>query len=227
MFHPLLVRALLAHACSWGDWWAELGPDLPVGLDRRRLTPLLGYGRIDPERSRGAVNRAVVIAGNSIGVDERHSYDLPLPPSIRSKAEWHRVSITLAYWAPVTHGLKRYRASKVFFTTPKVKEVSKLVGGKRVDAEHSAVMRGSLQHEVIEGNKSLGFFGNATFPIHVECMKDGQNSSGQTSRIRYALVASIETAAETSTTVHDEVRAGLLRLHAQTQARQRSQVRSR
>ena len=227
MFHPLLVRALLAHACSWGDWWAELGPDLPVGRDRRRLTPLLGYGRIDPERSRGAVNRAVVIAGNSIGMDERHSYDLPLPPSIRSKAEWHRVGITLAYWAPVTHGLKRYRASKVFFTTSNAKTISKLVGGDRIDAYYRAVVRGSLQHEVIEGDKSLGFFGDATFPIHVECMKDGQNNSGQTSRIRYALVASIETAAETSTTVHDEVRAGLLRLHARTQARQRSQVHSR
>ena len=227
MFHPLLVRALLAHACSWGDWWAELGPDLPVGRDRRRLTPLLGYGRIDPERSRGAVNRAVVIAGNSIGMDERHSYDLPLPPSIRSKAEWHRVGITLAYWAPVTHGLKRYRASKVFFTTSNAKTISKLVGGDRIDAYYRAVVRGSLQHEVIEGDKSLGFFGDATFPIHVECMKDGQNNSGQTSRIRYALVASIETAAETSTTVHDEVRAGLLWLHARTQARQRSQVHSR
>ena len=198
-----------------------------MGLDRRRLTPLLGYGRINPERSRGAVNRAVVIAGNSIGMDERHSYDLPLPPSIRSKAEWHRVSITLAYWAPVTHGLKRYRASKVFFTTSNAKTISKLVGGDRIDAYYRAVVRGSLQHEVIEGDKSMGFFGDTTFPIHVECMKDGQNNGGQTSRIRYALVASIETAAETSTTVHDEVRSGLLRLHAQAQVRQRSQVYSR
>jgi hypothetical protein len=115
----------------------------------------------------------------------------------------------------------------VFFTTSNAETISKLVGGDRIDAYYQAVLRGSLQHEVIEGDNSMGFVDGATFPIHVECMKDGQNSSGQTSRIRYALVASIETAAETSTTVHDEVRAGLLRLHAQTQARQRSQVRSR
>jgi len=228
MFHPLIVRALLTHSCSWGNWRSELGSALRITSDQRRhLTPLLGYGRIFPGGARSAVNRAVVIAGNSIGIDERHSYDLPLPPSIRSKAEWHRVSITLAYWAPVTHGLKKYRASKVFFTTSNAETISKLVGGDRIDAYYQAVLRGSLQHEVIEGDNSMGFVDGATFPIHVECMKDGQNSSGQTSRIRYALVASIETAAETSTTVHDEVRAGLLRLHAQTQARQRSQVRSR
>lgn len=58
-------------------------------------------------------------------------------------------------------------------------------------------------------------------------MKDGQNDSEQKFRIRYALVASIETASETSTTVHDEVRAGLLRLRTQARAKQRSRVRNR
>jgi len=115
----------------------------------------------------------------------------------------------------------------VFFTTPKVGEISKLVGGKRIDADYNAVMRGSLQHEVIEGDNSMGFVDGATFPVHVECMKDGQCGSAQPSRILYALVASIEAAAETSTTVHDEVRAGLLRLRTQAQTRQRSRVRNR
>lgn len=228
MFHPLLVRALLAHACSWGDWQKEMSPALQITSDRsRHLTPLLGYGRIDPSRARSTMSRAVVIAGNRIGLDERHSYELPLPSSIRSKAEWHRVSITLAYWAPVTRGLKRYRSSKVFFTTSNAKTISSIVGGNRIDAHYQAVARGSLQHEVIEGDNSPRFFGDATFPIHVECMKDGQNDSEQKFRIRYALVASIETASETSTTVHDEVRAGLLRLRTQARAKQRSRVRNR
>ena len=57
-------------------------------------------------------------------------------------------------------------------------------------------------------------------------MRDGQRG-GKIDPIRYALVVSIETAAETSVTVHDEVRAGLLRLHTQAEARQRSRVRNR
>ena len=43
MFHPLIVRALLAHACSWGDWQKKLSPELRITSDQRRnLTPLLG-----------------------------------------------------------------------------------------------------------------------------------------------------------------------------------------
>ena len=223
MFHPLIVRALLAHACSWGDWQKELSPELRITSDQRRnLTPFLGYGRYFSDVARSAVNRAVVVAGNFIGLDERHSYDLPLPHSIRNKAEWRRLSITLAYWAPATHGLKRYRAAKVYFTAPELG----LVQGERVDAYYRAVQRGSLQHEVIDGSKVTAFRDNATFPVHVECMRDGQRD-GKIDPIRYALVVSIETAAETSVTVHDEVRAGLLRLHTQAEARQRSRVRNR
>lgn len=216
LFHPLLVRALLAHACSWGDWRTAVSPQ----SSRKVLTPLFGYGRLDPERARGAVNRAVVIAGNEIGVDERHTYELPLPLSIRSKAEWHRFVITLAYWAPTTRGLNTYRAAKVYFNAPNIK----LGEGKRINADYHAVQRGSLQHEIIDGSKTMRFGDGDTFPIHVECMRDGQKA-GHIGRIRYALVVSIETAASTSSTIHDEVRAGLIRQRIQSTAQQRERVR--
>lgn len=44
-----------------------------------------------------------------------------------------------------------------------------------------------------------------TFPINVECMDDAQHfGAGKT--VRYALVVSIETAEQTSTTIHDKYR---------------------
>ncbi len=218
LFHPLLVRALLVHSCSWGDWRKAIAPQ----SSRKTLSPLFGYGRLDPERARGAVNRAVVVAGNEIGIDERHTYELPLPSSIRSKAEWHRLVITLAYWAPTTQGLNSYRAAKVYFTTPD----TKLAGGDRVDAYHNAVRRGSLQHEVIDGSKAMTFNDGATFSIHVECMRDGQKT-GPIERIRYALVVSIETATSTSSTIHDEVRAGLIHMRDRAVIQQSDRVRVR
>ncbi|WP_454924765.1 S8 family peptidase [Actinomyces gerencseriae] len=214
--HPLLVRALLAHACSWGDWRTAVSPQ----SSRKALTPLFGYGRLDPERARGAVNRAVVIASNEIGVDERHTYELPLPLSIRSKAEWHRFVITLAYWAPTTRGLNTYRAAKVYFTTPD----TKLASGDRVDADHNAVRRGSLQHEIIDGSKAMTFDDGTTFPVHIECMRDGQQG-GDIGHIHYALVVSIETATSTSSTIHDEVRSGLIQQRIRSTAQQRERVR--
>jgi Subtilase family len=219
-YHPLLVRALLAHASSWGEWDARLRQEL--GLDsqqaRRHLTALLGYGRVDVDRlGTAATNRAVLIAGGLIARNERHTYELPLPPSLRARAEWHRFTITLAYMVPTVGQLTRYRGAKVYFATPD----TNLAGGDRTGAEHNTVRRGSLQHEIIQGTIAMVFGEGDVFPIHVECMDDAQRlRAGE--KVRYALVASVETAEQTSTTIHDEVRTRL-RQQARDRARERVQ----
>lgn len=207
LYHPLLVRALLTHATSWGEWERRLRQEL--GLDnqqaRRQVTALLGYGRLDIDRlGTAATNRAVVVAGGRIARNERHTYELPLPPSLRARAEWHRFTITLAYMVPTIAQLTRYRGAKVYFATPD----TGLAGGDRTGAEHNTVRRGSLQHEIVQGARAMAFGDGDTFPIHVECMDDAQRlGAGQ--QLRYALVVSVETAEETSTTIHDEVRTSL------------------
>lgn len=219
-YHPLLVRALLVHASGWGQWGARLRQEL--GLDnqqaRRHLTALLGYGGLDTARlGTAATNRAVLVAGGRIARDERHTYEFPLPPSLRSRAEWHRFTITLAYMAPTVGQFTRYRSAKVYFATPD----TNLAAGDRVDAEHNSVRRGSLQHEIIEGTRAMVFGDADIFPIHIECMDDAQRlRAGKT--VRYALVVSVETAVETSTTIHEEIGARL-RQQARDRARGRAQ----
>lgn len=218
-YHPLLVRALLAHASDWGQWGTKLRQEL--GLDsqraRRHLTALLGYGRLDTDRlGTAATNRAVLVAGGQIAREKRHTYEIPLPPSLRARAEWHRFTITLAYTAPTISQLTRYRAAKVFFKTPD----TTLAGGGRIDFEHNSVRRGSLQHEIIEGTKAMVFGDGDVFPIHIECMDDAERlRAGKT--VRYALVVSVETAVETSITIHEEIRA---RLRQQIRDRTRGRV---
>lgn len=220
-YHPLLVRALLAHASSWGEWEARLRRELGLSNQqaRRHLTALLGYGRLDTDRlGTAATNRAVLVGGGLIARDQRHTYELPLPPSLRARAEWHRFTITLAYMVPTVGQLNRYRGAKVYFATPDMQ----LAGGERIDAEHNSVRRGSLQHEIVQGTRTMVFGDDGTFPIHVECMDDAQRlRSGRT--VRYALVVSVETAEQTSTTIHDEVRA---RLRQQVRDRARGRVQS-
>ncbi|WP_206681792.1 MULTISPECIES: S8 family peptidase [unclassified Dietzia] len=220
-YHPLLVRALLAHASSWGEWEGRLRRELGLTNQqaRRHLTALLGYGRLDTDRlGSAATNRAVLVGGGLIARDQRHTYELPLPPSLRSRAEWHRFTITLAYMVPTVGQLNRYRGAKVYFATPD----TRLAGGERIDAEHNSVRRGSLQHEIVQGTRTMVFGDDGTFPIHVECMDDAQRlRAGKT--VRYALVVSVETAEQTSTTIHDEVRA---RLRQQVRDRARGRVQS-
>jgi hypothetical protein len=219
-YHPLVVRALLAHASSWGEWEARIRREL--GLDsqqaRRYLTAFLGYGRLDVDRlGTAATNRAVLIAGGHIARNQRHTYELPLPPSLRARAEWHRFTITLAYMVPTVGQLTQYREAKVYFATPD----TTLAGGDRTDAEHNTVRRGSLQHEIVQGTRAMVFGDGDAFPIHVECMDDAQRLRAGKS-VRYALVVSVETAEQTSTTIHDEVRMRL-RQRARDRARERVQ----
>ncbi|WP_223286612.1 S8 family peptidase [Kocuria atrinae] len=219
-YHPLLVRALLTHASSWGEWEARFRRDLGIpGQDaRRKLSAMLGYGRLDTARlGAAATNRAVLIAGGRIGGDQRHTYELPLPPSLRSRAAWHRFTITLAYAVPTVGQLTRYRGAKVYFDTPD----TKLAAGDRIEGEHFTVRRGSLQHELVQGSRAMTFGDGDAFPIHVDCMDDAQHLPKK-KNVRYALVVSVETAAEVSTTIHDEVRARL-----RQQARERAQERVR
>lgn len=217
-FHPVIVKALLVHATSWGDRRAPLQQALALdGRDaRRRLTTALGYGGFDGARAgTGAPNRAVVVAGGRIGGDGRHTYELPLPASLASRAVWHRFTITLAYFAPTAPTLSRYRSAKVFFEHPD----ERVMAARRVEAEARAVRRGTCQHEVLEGDRAMAFAEGSALPIHVECMDDARHLlKGQW--IRYGLVASVEAHATTSITIHDEVRAAL-RERARTRARQR------
>jgi hypothetical protein len=219
-YHPLLVRALLAHASSWGEWEPRLRRELGLaGQDvRRKLSSLLGYGRLDTSRlGTAATNRAVLVAGGLIGRDQRHTYELPLPPSLRSRGAWHRFTITLAYAVPTVGQLTRYRGAKVYFATPD----TRLAAGDRVEGEHFTVRRGSLQHELVQGTQSMVFGDGDAFPIHIECMDDAQRLRAGKS-VRYTLVVSVETAEEVSTTIHDEVRA---RLREQARERARERVR--
>jgi hypothetical protein len=219
-YHSLLVRALLAHASSWGKWEARLRQDLSLDSTqaRRHLTALLGYGELDTARlGTASTNRATLVAGGHIARDVRHTYDLPLPPSLRSRAEWHRFTITLACAVPTVGSLTRYRGAKVFFATPD----TALAAGDRIGTDHNSVRRGSLQHEIIEGTRSMVFGDGDTFPVHIECMDDARRLSARET-IRYALVVSVETAVETSTTIHEEIRA---KLRQQARDRTRERVR--
>ncbi|MFJ2618494.1 S8 family serine peptidase [Glutamicibacter sp. NPDC087344] len=220
LYHPVLVKALLVHSSAWGDKATHLRELLGMNGQqaRRELSALLGYGSIDTTRlGHAATNRAVLIAGGSIEREQRHTYRIPLPQSLSSKPEWHRITVTLAYMAPTSGQLNRYRETKLFFRAPD----ERITAGSRLEAEYRNARRGSCQHEIFEGDKSMIFGADGTLPIDVECMKDGSVlKKGNT--VKYGLVVSVETRVETSTTIHDEVRARL-KTQIQTQARPRIQ----
>lgn len=222
-YHPILVKALLVHASSWGERAETLQKLLCMNRKdtRHELSALLGYGALDLTRvGNAATNRAVLIAAGSIAGDQMHTYQIPLPPSLRAQRDWHRVTVTLAYMSPIAPRLNRYRGTKLFFEYPD----DKVTGGARAEAISYDVLRGSCQHEIIQGEKAMIFEEGESLPLFIKSMKDAQRL-GKDQTVRYGLVVSIETKVETSTTIHDEVRAALrTQIHSQAHTRVHQQT---
>ena len=205
-YHPLLVRALLVHASSWEDQMATLSGSLgwPQKDVRKNFTSLYGYGRFDPTRAgTAATNRALLLAGDSIEVDQCHTYSVDIPPSLVAKTGRRRLTVTLAYAAPTSAALSKYRTHKVAFSTNS-KELS---FGDRREADHNAVVRGSVQHEIFEGSNVIRVLETNSLEIHVVCTKDG--STTKNDPVRYALVVSIEADEEVSNQIYEEVRSAI------------------
>lgn len=84
-YHPVLTKALLVHAASWGFAFSTLRDRLGSDLTRRDVTQLLGYGALDEDRLAVANrNRATLLAAGTITGNQQHRYAFPLPPGASS-----------------------------------------------------------------------------------------------------------------------------------------------
>lgn len=199
-YHPVLGKALLVHAAAWGDLAPLLLADL--GLTRRELAPVLGYGRVDPDRvALAARHRAVLVGASSIRDGQRQRFALPLPSALASTTEWRRVTVTLAWLSPVNPRSQLHRMAKLSVAPPTGE-----LGIQRREVDHHAVGRGTVQHEVLDGTQARAFLAGDTMALDVDC----RISPGWTdSPIRFGLVVSIEMAATVQADVHAQVRDAL------------------
>jgi hypothetical protein len=206
-FFTVLTKALIIHSSNWDDSSESFAARAIIDSDSRRkqLTNFIGFGSHELTRAtHGLPNRATLIAGDRIRMEGRHRYEVPLPSSLRAKPGWHRVIVTLSYMAPVSSSMQRYRAVRLTCSTPS----EQIVGGKPGAADHHANRRGSVQHEVIESTRAMAFVDGDVLSLDIEAFKVA-GTAGSNAEIKYGLVVTIESGAETSTTIHEEVRQAL------------------
>lgn len=216
-YHPVVAKALLVHAASWGNQGARLAGLLGLtGQDtRKHLSQLLGYGPVEPTRVATASRvRPVLLAAASIKNGKRHTYRYPLPPSLSTTTWWRRLTITLAWLSPINSRSQRHRMARLFFSPP-----DRDLMVQRIEADWRAVQRGTVQHEVLEGSSAVAFQADGAMEINVDCRIDAGTLEG--GFVRYALAASVEVAPEIEVDLHAEVR-DQLRTAVQARARQRA-----
>jgi hypothetical protein len=199
-----LMKALVVHGCSWGETGNRLREILQMHGNAARVRSLvsrwLGYGVPDAGRVLECTSqRATVLGFGQLLGEEAHVFTLPLPPSLGARRDWRRLTVTLAWMSPVAPATQRYRGASLWFEI----EGGSLTPNRR-DADGKAVQRGTVQHEVFEGERAVAIGDDTRLSIRVNCREDAAKIRRP---VPYGLVVSLEVAEGAEIAIYDEIRA--------------------
>lgn len=219
----VILKAMLVHGASWGGRHAvfeEVFGAIVDGRERwwylkRACAQFLGYGPADFDRGTVCTDQRVIVLGcGELSADEGHVYHVPLPPALNAQIVQRRLAITLAWITPINPRHRAYRVADLWFEPPSTR-----LSVTRTDADHDAVTRGTVQHEVLEGTSAVAIVDGDLMPIQVNCRAEA--STKVPAPIPYALLVSLETARPLAVSIYDQVKAGIDAVHAPVPVRPR------
>lgn len=225
----VILKAMLVHGASWEDRYDLFdrvfdGPD--NGAERwwrikRACAQFLGYGPADFDRGTICTDQRVIVLGcGELRAEEGHVYNVPLPPALNAQTVKRRLTITLAWFTPINPRHRAYRVADLWFDPPATR-----LSVKRTDADHDAVTRGTVQHEVLEGMNAVPIVEDDTMPVQVNCRPEA--ASRINLPVPYALLVSLETAQPLAVSIYDQVKTKIDALHAPVPIQPRPQTRPR
>ncbi len=200
-FDVVLIKTLLVHGADWTDTqipFEALRNAQNSRSFRDYLARFLGYGSADLAKVMNCTEQRVTVLGfGELDDGEGAEFQLPLPPSLSAINERRRLTITLAWLSPVNSSRQNYRVAHLWFN-PKNPIVT-----DRICADHRAVQRGTIQHEVLESDNAVAFQDGDRITIKVNCRAD---ASDMHARVRYGLAVTLEVAQGINIPIYQEVR---------------------
>ena len=200
-YHPVLIKTLLVHACSWPDkarkeWGAQF--NATPHNRRRLLTQHLGFGVLNLGRVvTGSTNRVTLIGAGSIENGKRHSFRMPLPPSLSDIVGWRRLTVTLAWLSPIVPTTQQYRVAHLELGSPR--RDLKVVP---IEADRYMNGKGTVRHEVLEGKRAAGYTRDAELAIDVDCrVRVGRLDHP----VRFGLAATLEIGPDLRVDIYQEI----------------------
>lgn len=209
----VLIKALLVHGAKQDDDACKaITAALKTPENSRKIKEVmaryLGYGSVEIERVLACTEqRATVLGCGDIRENEIHEYRLPLPPGLSGSRVRRRMVVTLAWFSPVNPDHRSYREAKL--------ELSPVDGWgdlplklARQDADHNQVLRGTVQHEVVEGSKQIAAYQDGdSILLQVACKKDATASLDDA--IPYGLAVTLEVAEGIQIPIYEQLRTRL------------------
>jgi len=200
--YAVWLKALLTHSASWGSTIETLREILGTPGNRRGfreyITRLLGYGVIDAKRVRECTQQRVTALGGGFLQDgEAHIQRFPLPPSLSGNTCWRRLTITLGWITPINTMHQGWRRAHLSFEPP-----TQPLQVARHEVDAKAALRGTVQHEVLEGERAADFIEGQNLEIKVNCRAD---AGVLEDAVPYAMAATLEIPTGIGIDIYDEV----------------------
>ena len=197
-YDVVLTNALLVHSAGWERALSSYETALKNSENSKEFKEyvgrFLGYGAANLARVlSGTEERVTVLGFGELDDGEGAVFSLPLPPCLSSVSERRRLTITLAWLSPVNSFRQSYRVAHLWF------DPKNTIAPKRLFADHHAAQRGTLQHEVLEGDKATVFQDGHAITIKVSCRADAGEIPAP---VRYGLAITLEMVEEEQQRLH-------------------------
>ncbi len=207
----VLIKTLLVHGAQH-DNQAEkvLIESLKTRENSRRFKEVMAryvsYGAVNIERVLGCTEqRGTALGCSEIREDEVHEYRFPLPLDLSESQVWRRMVVTLAWFSPINPDHRNLREAKLAFQ-PLGKWNELPLKLNRVDSDNKQVLRGTVQHEILEGEGQISAYEeDGHILLHVTCKADATEKLDQA--IPYGLAVTLEVAEGVDVAIYEQIRA--------------------
>ncbi|HER27345.1 MAG TPA: exopolyphosphatase, partial [Rhodospirillales bacterium] len=147
--------------------------------------------------------RGTVLGCGEIKENQVHEYRFPLPFGLSESKAWRRMVVTLAWFSPINPAHRNLREAKLAFK-PESKWDEQPLKLARVDSDYNQVLRGTVQHEVLEGSRQISSYEeNGHILMHVTCKADATETLDHA--IPYGLAVTLEVAEGVDIPVYEQI----------------------
>jgi hypothetical protein len=205
-YFAVLTKALIVHGANWMEAGETLKQILNENGDlSKKINPyilhFLGYGKIDGTRVLSCTdNRVTLISYGSINKDQGRVYRFPLPNALTGIVLRKKLVITLAWISPLNFNSGKYRQAALYVNN--ISKKSELSSLSRSMYDYSASKRGTVQHDILEGEKADAFIEGSDLVLQVNCK---EHASGLNQPVKYGLAVTLEV--DEGIAIYEEIKA--------------------
>ena len=210
----VLTKALMVHGCQETSWYSEAAQfhlrSNPNSLAKHEdLARFFGHGVPDVERILACTeSRATVLGFGTLPPhkDAAKSFEFPIPGNLNGQALLRRVTVTLAWFAPCDGRRIAYRRARLELSLD-AKDAgltSDRKGPTRGHGKHLDT-KGTIIHQVYEGDKAATLSQNAILPIKVQ--RASTSTLPATEKLHFGLAVTLDLGVRTgqSLPIYNEV----------------------